>query len=69
MVFADSPFAVVHRTVVVGAEGDGVVDVGGAVVEPFGDVVDLAVDGGDGAAGGLAATSPGQDRSTLGRGK
>ena len=66
VVFADSPFAVVHRTVVVGAQGDGVVDVGGAVVEPFGDVVDLAVDGWDGAPGCLAAPVSGEDGAALG---
>ena len=31
---ANRPFAVVDRRVVVGAEGDGVVDVGGAAVFP-----------------------------------
>ena len=66
VVFADFPFAVVDCPVVVGAQGDGVIDIGGAVVEPFGDVVDLAIDSGDGAPGGLATTIPGQNRPTLG---
>ena len=59
VVFPNPPFAVVDRGVVECADGDGVVDVGGATVEPFDDVVDLTVHCGRGAAGGLAATVPG----------
>ena len=64
--FADLPFAVVNRAVVQGAHGDGVVDVGGATVEPFDDVVELAIHCRDGAPGGLAAPVAGEDGPALG---
>lgn len=69
VVFADGPFAVVDGCVVQRADGDGVINVGGATVEPFGNVVDLAVHGWHGAAGCLAALVAGEDGFTLCRGE
>lgn len=69
VVFPYFPFLVVDGCVVVGAEGDGIINVGVAAVEPFDDVVDLAPDGWDGAPGGLAAPVPGQNSAALSRGE
>ena len=66
MACADGPFAIMDGPVVQSADGDGVVDVGGATVEPFDDVVELAIHCRDGASGGLAAPVAGQDRAALG---
>ena len=60
VVFADCPFAVVDGGVVEGADGDGVVDVGGAAVEPFDDVVNLTIHCRHGAAGGLGSRDLGR---------
>lgn len=64
--FSDGPFVVVDGCVVERADGDGVIDIGGAAVEPFHNMVHLAVDGWDGAAGCLAPTVAGEDGSALG---
>ena len=69
VVFADGPFAVVDGCVVQRADGDGVINVGGTTVEPFDNVVDLAVHGWHGAAGGLAALVAGEDGFALCRGE
>ena len=61
----DGPFAVVHRGVVEGAQGDGVVDIGGAAVCPGFQMVDLAPGGDDCTGGGLATAVPGQDGAAL----
>lgn len=66
MIFADRPFLVVHRAVVLGAQGDRVIDVGGTVIVPFDEVVNLAIDRRDSASWSLAAAVAGQDGPALG---
>ena len=65
VVFDDAPFADVDGPVVVRAQRRGVGFVSVAAVFPFFDVVNLGVDGGDGAAGGLATAITGEDGAAL----
>ena len=62
---ADVPAAGVEVAVVVPAEEDAVVGVGGAAVGVVSDVVDFAPCGGDGAAGDDAAAVAERDRAAL----
>ena len=66
---ADGPFAIVDGPVVQSTDGDGVVDVGGATVEPFDNMVNLTIHCRHRAAWRLAAAVAGQDGPALGWGE